>query len=1233
MNKRIILVDPNEVDPLGLYGVGLGTDIYDITVLRERPEEEQNQILSLGKGDAAMVVGGEAFKLLRERYHFGIRSENYFDCSQLYRLSIEGGAFIKVLGPKDPITMEMANNFMSPGFCTERDFSYFKQVVVHTYNEALSFLDYFYTLPVGTDLGFDYEASGMPMEEYYEITGASLCTEKNGAFFSFLDIKRTALPEEFNDFMAKFGQILQKHHEHIWTYNLQYEQQATWRVFGLDLEFCDASVYNIIEAFHLKKYSLKWTAQRVLAATVWDTDFDRLSDLFDEMYFDTTVGILVKGKRNITKTLKVTPQTYQNTPQWAKIVQMYPEFVEEFKILINEYFGQPFMNIPSKILGYYCNIDAFMTLQIHLECKDKYSKDCVQVFSDNLRMGAVLHSCGMYKDEEYRQRYDDYCLKMMTYGITYCSTARCRLRMIEHSKKMNSLDSYNPFCQLLLRRCEFFQGNAVDITKNLLSTNLDTTVTYTPETGNEEGRTGLNTGAMLYKYGFEYADYILQIEEALREALIETSYNKPKTIYSFIDNVDKKTGEIKTKKIKAKNQWTVMYGPIDDSICRKKKLLDAVAPKIAKILELDKINLGESHQELEKYIWYETSFGKLMEVWKQLPNINAVPNTIEFDGKVWDLESYCDYISEIYFKCKSPVENDALITELSIMFREETTFLSALGDCVQQLNNEQNYYKELGITSIDYALEHFMCEWKDWEIDEKNIAKGLPPKRGAYQYQYPSKMFIHAKKYWKNIGDMIRALGTDTVVPIEDSIKTTWSDFDGFFKQADFFPEFKKKEHAILGAPYSDTDLENRFFFMRKMCLMYLEYKKHAKTLSTYIRGMFKEKDKYVIDTNVFYPIRYADPNEPGAVAKIFSHYEICQKTSKRSSSGWHTIISHSDIKSVPTTPRGYLLTYYDISSAEVKSAGFKSMDPNMIDKFIKNEDIYVFTGKMYKPNGPWDTDPTFKKVWRKKMKTVFLGILYGLGAKSLAERLNCSEAEALNIIDSVFKTFPKLKEYIENQQKYPFNNNGQVNTFFGDIMYSPDYKYLYHSDGRLDRAVKARVERHAVNLPIQGGTSVAMTASFYNVMRQAKKEGFTIKSIITVHDSCTSYIPVEKLWSILDFCKRNFTDWCYDKIGIKLVFDMLVGTTYQDACDMKQIDENTISFSGNAHSILKIMDKLDEVPEKVRYHTDIPREQIIPNYVEDAIERFVKEKGTSFVKDESYYTVTFYKDWVYGES
>ena len=143
MNRRIVLVDSNEVSPISFLGSGLGTEIYDVNEIRKKSEQEQDQILRLEKSDAALVVGSESFKILRERYHFGIRSENYYDCSQLYRLSIEGGAFIKVLGPKDPLTQQAIQSFMSPEFCQERDFSYFEQRVIHTYHESLPILEYF----------------------------------------------------------------------------------------------------------------------------------------------------------------------------------------------------------------------------------------------------------------------------------------------------------------------------------------------------------------------------------------------------------------------------------------------------------------------------------------------------------------------------------------------------------------------------------------------------------------------------------------------------------------------------------------------------------------------------------------------------------------------------------------------------------------------------------------------------------------------------------------------------------------------------------------------------------------------------------------------------------------------------------------------------------------------------------------------------------------------------------
>jgi hypothetical protein len=79
---------------------------------------------------------------------------------------------------------------------------------------------------------------------------------------------------------------------------------------------------------------------------------------------------------------------------------------------------------------------------------------------------------------------------------------------------------------------------------------------------------------------------------------------------------------------------------------------------------------------------------------------------------------------------------------------------------------------------------------------------------------------------------------------------------------------------------------------------------------------MFNATDRAVIiDPETLMPIRNAAPGEPGAVHKVFSHYEVMHKFTKRWSSGFHTIISKSDVKDTISAPEGYLLTYFDINT------------------------------------------------------------------------------------------------------------------------------------------------------------------------------------------------------------------------------------------------------------------------------------------------------------------------------
>lgn len=96
--------------------------------------------------------------------------------------------------------------------------------------------------------------------------------------------------------------------------------------------------------------------------------------------------------------------------------------------------------------------------------------------------------------------------------------------------------------------------------------------------------------------------------------------------------------------------------------------------------------------------------------------------------------------------------------------------------------------------------------------------------------------------------------------------------------------------------------------------------------------------------------------------------------------------ISHADFKDILRTPYHYdeqgniidedfIETYFDISSAEVKAAGFASGDPDLIDKFNKGEDIYIYSAKLYLGDRFDQLDKKQKKMWRKRFKTVFLGV------------------------------------------------------------------------------------------------------------------------------------------------------------------------------------------------------------------------------------------------------------------
>lgn len=306
-------------------------------------------------------------------------------------------------------------------------------------------------------------------------------------------------------------------------------------------------------------------------------------------------------------------------------------------------------------------------------------------------------------------------------------------------------------------------------------------------------------------------------------------------------------------------------------------------------------------------------------------------------------------------------------------------------------------------------------------------------------------------------------------------------------------------------------------------------------------------------------------------------------------------------------------------------------MDPDLIQKFKDGTDIYIYSAKLYLGDEKFESlAPEVKKMWRKRFKTIFLGVLYGLGRKSLAERLNCTEDEADDIIQGLYTSFPQLREYVGMQQQFPLDHGGYINTMLGDRLKVQEYDYLLKATSQREKNnLIARIQRLGVNLPIQGGTASIMASGFMNNIRESIRQGWDkpLLPIIVVHDSNTNIVPISKAFEIRGFYDKHYTEYC-ESFGpkVKLLFDLLAGPSYECARPM-ETKPGEIEFSGPAHALLKIYDRIMSCPELAGTTCSMTREELIPQYITHPMQRFILEKGTSVIKDVSKYKIKFFRN------
>ena len=196
----------------------------------------------------------------------------------------------------------------------------------------------------------------------------------------------------------------------------------------------------------------------------------------------------------------------------------------------------------------------------------------------------------------------------------------------------------------------------------------------------------------------------------------------------------------------------------------------------------------------------------------------------------------------------------------------------------------------------------------------------------------------------------------------------------------------------------------------------------------------------------------------------------------------------------------GQLFFSADYSQIELRIMAHLSQDSNLIEAFLQGNDIHAATAaKIFKkPLSEVTSDE------RRKAKTANFGIIYGISAFGLAERLGVSRQEAKQLIDEYFVTYPGVKSYMEKSIEM-VREKGYAETIFHRRCQLPDINSN-------NSVVRGYAERNAINAPIQGSAADIIKIAMIRVFRRMKAEGLKSKMILQVHDELNfSVLPEEK--------------------------------------------------------------------------------------------------------------------------
>jgi len=229
-----------------------------------------------------------------------------------------------------------------------------------------------------------------------------------------------------------------------------------------------------------------------------------------------------------------------------------------------------------------------------------------------------------------------------------------------------------------------------------------------------------------------------------------------------------------------------------------------------------------------------------------------------------------------------------------------------------------------------------------------------------------------------------------------------------------------------------------------------------------------------------------------------------------------------------------HILLAADYSQIELRIIAALSGDKDMISAFNSGTDIHSATAaKVF--NVPLDE---VTRDQRSKAKMVNFGIIYGISAFGLSQRLNIPRKEAKTIIESYFETYPGVKSYMENSMEYA-RKHGYVQTIMNRKRYLKDI-----NSG--NAIVRGFAERNAINAPIQGSAADIIKIAMINIDAALEKEKFKSKMILQVHDELVFDVYKPELDRLQELVKNHMENAV--PFEVPLTVEMDTGNNWLEA-------------------------------------------------------------------------------------